>query len=86
MVGQRLDVIRLWFATALTGVDVNNVKADGIVLAESRFLNQRPWAEYDFYATRMMYTSRSHQARNGSARRNTQTRQSRFGSALLDFG
>ena len=37
--GQRLDVIRLWFATALTGVDVNNVKADGIVLAESRFLN-----------------------------------------------
>jgi hypothetical protein len=46
-VGQRIDVIQLWFATAVTGVDVNNVKADGIVLAESRFPNQRPWAEYE---------------------------------------
>ena len=45
-IGQRIHVIKAWFATALTGVDILNVHADGIVLAESLFPNQRPWARY----------------------------------------
>ena len=39
-------MVKLWFATAVTGVDVNAVRANGIVLAESRFPDQRPWVLY----------------------------------------
>jgi hypothetical protein len=45
-IGQSIHVVKAWFATAVTGVDILNVHADGIVLAESLFPNQRPWARY----------------------------------------
>lgn len=41
--GQRLHVISTRFETAVTGVDVTTVEADGIVEAEVRFPNQNPW-------------------------------------------
>jgi hypothetical protein len=41
--GQRIHVVRSMFETAVTGLDVNTVEADGIVEAEVLFPNQNPW-------------------------------------------
>lgn len=41
--GQRIHVVRSTFETAVTGLDVNTVQADGITEAEVLFPNQNAW-------------------------------------------
>jgi hypothetical protein len=45
--GQRIHVVRSTFETAVTGLDVNTVEADGITEAEVLFPNQNPWDRSD---------------------------------------